>query len=148
MSWINKAKEIFRAEKPEHFTDFTHCEECAEHDQTLLQFDIDTIGLEQLGNPGWDPLCFCSPEGKIYYMPALIRLSLESIFDVYYLEQLLFHLEYEGFKNTFYQACSEPQRAFIVQFMAFLIANHAELLEQNLSVDEIFRVSEIWSGQA
>ena len=92
MDWIDRAKYLFKAPKPEHFTNFNHCEECEEHDQTLLALDIDIIGIDELGNPGWDPICFASPEGKKYYLPALIRLSLDTMMDEFYLDQFLFHL--------------------------------------------------------
>ena len=87
--------------KPAHFTNYQHCCECAEHDTTLLTADVNSIGLEQLGNPGWDPLCFTSAEGLVYYMPALIRLTLETMSTPQerYLEQLLFHLIYDGTEN-------------------------------------------------
>jgi hypothetical protein len=45
-------------ERPEHFTDFQHCCECAEHDELLRSRDLDTLRVEDVGNPGWDPLCF------------------------------------------------------------------------------------------
>ena len=76
MNWTQHAKQLFQMPKPEHFTNHCHCCECAEHDATLLAYDVDSIGREQLGNPGWDPSCFASVEGLLYYMPALIRLNL------------------------------------------------------------------------
>lgn len=65
MDWVNKAKELFASPKPGHFTNYQHCDECAEHDETLRSTDVDTIGLGELGNPAWDPICFCSSEGKL-----------------------------------------------------------------------------------
>jgi hypothetical protein len=65
--------------KPVHFTNYRHGCQCAEHDAVLTASDVNAIGLQQLGNPGWDPLCFTSAEGLLYYMPALIRLTLETM---------------------------------------------------------------------
>lgn len=79
MDWKQQAKLIFNVPKPAHFANYRHCCEGAEHDQTLLAFDVDSIGLAQLGNPGWDPLCFSSAEGLMYYLPALIRLTLDTM---------------------------------------------------------------------
>lgn len=79
------------AQRPEHFTNYKHCCECAEHDETLRSHDIDNIGLEELGHPGWDPICFITIEGYLYYMPALARLALGTG-EKYYLDQFLFHL--------------------------------------------------------
>jgi hypothetical protein len=39
-------------ERPAHFTDYTHCPECAEHDELLLSRDNDTLRIEHVGNPG------------------------------------------------------------------------------------------------
>ena len=79
MDWTQHAKRLFNVPKPEHFTNYRHCCECAEHDETLLAQDVNSIGIEQLGNPGWDPLCFISPEGFLYYLPALIRITLATM---------------------------------------------------------------------
>ena len=144
IDWKQRAKLIFNAPKPEHFTDYRHCCECAEHDQTLLAFDVDSIGLEQLGNPGWDPLCFSSPEGMIYYMPALVRLTVDS-FESYF-DQLLFHLIKDGPGNSLVSACSEEQRKFIAEFLEYLITERAEqIAEQVFASDDILRAHEIWS---
>jgi len=101
MDWKQQAKLIFNVEKPAHFVDSMHCSECAEHDQTLLAFDVDSIGLAQLGNPGWDPLCFSSAEGIRYYMPALVRLTLDTMEKPHetYIDQMLFHLLQDGMNN-------------------------------------------------
>ena len=144
IDWKQRAKQVFNTPKPEHFTDYRHCCECAEHDQTLLTFDVDSIGLEQLGNPGWEPICFSSPEGTIYYMPALVRLTIDS-FDSY-IDQLLFHLIKDGPRNSLVVACNEEQRKFIAEFLEYLIKEHAEQIDaQSFASDYILRAHEIWS---
>lgn len=87
--------------KPEHFADYRHCEECAEHDETLRSHDRDTLRVEHVNNPGWDPLCFCSEEGKAYYMPTLARFALAPLENEHdwYGCQLLFHLAGDGAKQ-------------------------------------------------
>jgi hypothetical protein len=147
IDWIHQAKLIFNLPKPEHFANYRHCCECAEHDQTLLAFDVDTIGLEQLGNPGWDPLCFSSPEGLIYYMPALVRLTLDTIDNPSqsYLDQLLFHLIKDGPGNNLVAACSQEQRNFVAEFLDYLITNHAEAIAaQVFAADDILKAHSIW----
>jgi hypothetical protein len=97
------------ANRPEHFTNFAHCCECAEHDDLLREKTRETITIKDVGNPGWDPLCFTSPDGIAYYFPALTRLALaEPTYDYgWYGNQLLFHL-YSGFReNNFYKFCNE-----------------------------------------
>ncbi|MBB3166831.1 DUF6714 family protein [Simiduia aestuariiviva] len=146
MDWINEAKRIFRIEKPEHFTNYTHCEECEEHDQTLNRSTIDSIGLDELGNPGWNPICFSSVEGKKYYMPSFIRLSLETMHSEFYLGQLLSCLEGDGKENKLYCACNAEQRSFITDFIEYIILHHTEQLEANGCEMEALKVQGIWSN--
>jgi len=144
MDWVEESKRLFKAIKPKHFTNFSHCEECAEHDETLILADIETIGLDELGNPGWDPICFCSEEGKKYYMPSFIRLSLDSIYNDFYFAQFLFHLEYDGENNKLLQSCSKNQRAFIASFVKYMIESFPVEIEKNICTDEVFRVYHLW----
>lgn len=146
MDWINEAKRIFCMDKPKHFTNYKHCEECEEHDQTLVNSSIDTISLEELGNPGWDPICFSSAEGKKFYMPALIRLSLETIDDDFYFGQLLFHLEADGANNNLFISCNSEQREYIKTFIEYIILQHSEQLVIQHYENEALRVQEIWSN--
>ena len=146
MDWVKTAKGIFDVPKPDHFTNFRHCDECAEHDRTLLSADVDTIGLDQLGNPGWDPICFASPEGKQYYLPALIRLSLETMTGDFYLETLLFHLAGNGTDNAFYLRCNAEQRNFIASFIAYVIEAYSGPIEDNFCTDNALNSYAIRSG--
>ena len=149
INWKQQARVIFNVPKPQHFTDYKHCCECAEHDQTLLAFDVDSIGLDQLGNPGWDPFCFSSPEGLLYYMPAIVRLTMDTIDNRHesYLDQMLFHLIKDGPGNTLVTACNEEQRTFIAQFLEHLITQHAEAIAGEVfASDDILRAHEIWSS--
>jgi hypothetical protein len=50
-------------QRPKHFTDYTHCCECAEHDVLLRSRNRGTLTVADVGNPGWDPLCFVTNEG-------------------------------------------------------------------------------------
>ncbi|WP_417446317.1 DUF6714 family protein [Kangiella sp.] len=146
MDWVGEAKRLFHMEKPRHFTDYKHCDECEEHDQTLINSTIDTISLDELGSPGWDPLCFATAEGKKYYMPSLIRLSLETMNNEFYFGQFLFHLEADGKGNELYMACNSEQRELIKAFVEYAILNYAEQLEDNGYQNEALKVQEIWSN--
>jgi hypothetical protein len=148
MSWLEESKALFAAPKPEHFTDHQHCEECFEHDQTLLNSTIDDIGMEELGNPGWDPMCFVEPAGFIYYFPTLVRLCLESSEERSYIGQFLFHINYDGPQNRYVLAFSEAQRRFVVRFLDHLLETRAELIALYGEEDELFTAIRIWSGQA
>ena len=61
---VKKANKVFPGEKPEPYTNYLNCDECAEPDETLKKSSIDTITLKELGNSGWAPVCFCSNHGK------------------------------------------------------------------------------------
>jgi hypothetical protein len=146
--WKEEARRTFKMAKPAHFTNYQHCCECAEHDETLLNSDVDTIGLEQLGNPGWDPLCFCSPETFIYYMPALVRLTLDTIEDPQksYVDQLVFHLIRDGSGNDLVKACNQEQRRFVSNFLEFLTNNYpAQLDDGAFTADDVLKAHVIWS---
>lgn len=148
MDWTQYAKELFNIPKPVHFTRYQHCCECAEHDATLLAYDVDTIGLAQLGHPSWDPLCFASVEALLYYMPALIRLTLETMDtpQEQYLPQLLFHLIRDGKDNDVVRACNPEQRGFVARFLEYVIDTYSTALDQSLYSDDMLTAYEIWSG--
>jgi hypothetical protein len=146
MNLVIKAKTVFGEKKPEHFTDFDHCEECHEHDQMLIKHDVDSIGLVQLGNPGWDPLCFSSPVGIKYYLPALIRLSLETVHKEFYFGQFLFHLEGDGPKNKLWLSCSKEQRELVAEFLDYMLCNHVEEIESECCSAEMLKCMQIWSA--
>ena len=79
--------------RPEHFTDPTHCEECADHDRTLLLYRRQNLPLKLIHNRAWDPICFVTPEAFRYLFPRLCELAYGTDAD-YYLDQFIFHLEY------------------------------------------------------
>jgi hypothetical protein len=149
MDWIQEAKRLFKVPKPAHFTNYRHYCECAEHDATLLVYDVDAIGLQQLGNPGWDPLCFAAVEGLLYYMPALIRLTLETMDTPQerYLDQLLFHLLRDGQDNDLVRACSSEQRAFIAGFLTHLMEQYSVEIDEGIfRSDDMLQAYEMWSS--
>ena len=148
MDWIQHAKQLFNVPKPMHFTNYRHCCECAEHDATLLAQDVNSISIEQLGNPGWDPLCFATPEGFLYYMSALVRLTLDTIHKPQerYLDQMLFHLMRDGRDNDVVRACSAEQRAFTAGFLAHVMDHYGTAMnEYTFLADDILNAYEIWS---
>ncbi|MGR9074239.1 MAG: hypothetical protein ACU833_14355 [Gammaproteobacteria bacterium] len=145
-SLIEKAKRLFgNLPRPEHFTDYRHCCECAEHDRTLRAHDPDTIGLEALGNPGWDPMCFATGEAFRYYFPAMVRLALEGTGGAYYSDQFLFHLTCGGCRNRRWQGFSPEQRRFVVEVLNALQENRAEEIERCFNADDLLKAVEIWS---
>lgn len=132
-------------EKPEHFCKL-HCEECEEHDRLLRQRDRTTITIEDVGNPGWDPISFISPEGMAYFMPALARLALSNPTREYswYGDQLIFHLKHGGASNPFLNFCNPMQRNAIGNFLIEM-QRFGRSIENRLSVPEgVVQAFDLW----
>jgi hypothetical protein len=132
--------------RPEHFVEHTHCRECAEHDATLLAREVSSLSHADVGSPGWDPVCFVTPEGFAYYLPALARLALAPEHPEWgwYGPQLLFHLAYDGKRNTRWARCTPEQRRAVAGLLEHIFATRAGMLEP---FDErpFFEAMEVWS---
>jgi hypothetical protein len=133
-------------ERPEHFTDFRHCCECAEHDDLLRSRDRDTLQLEDVGKPGWDPLCFTSAAGLLYLMPAMGRLALDapSAERGWYAPQLHFHLTYDGPANRILVASSMEQRRAVVGLLRHIVESRAGLCEDYDCRDDLLDAVALW----
>jgi hypothetical protein len=145
MNWIAESRKIFNTPKPEHFTNFTHCEECLEHDQVLLGSSVDSIDFEELGYPGWDPICHVDTEGFIYYFPAFVRLCISSNNDLSYISQFLFHINYDGKNNKYTLAFSKEQREFTLKFLEHLMETKLDVISLYGDEDMLLSAIEIWS---
>lgn len=120
-----------RVPRPEEFIRGTcHCDECLEHDLTLAAHTPASITLEELGNPGWDPMCFASDHAFRYYMPALIRLAFA---DEYYVDQLLFHLNSPGRV----EAMTAPEAQAVQAALWALVENKGQTVLDNLNAQFI-----------
>ena len=109
--------------KPRHFTDHTHCEECAEHDELLRRRNRGTLSFDDIGNPGWNPLCFSSAEGIFCFMPTLARMAIEPVLEGHGWrgDVLPFHLWTDGAQNRLLAAASPKQRSAIAEMLAHFI---------------------------
>jgi len=144
-------KEAFALRRrPVHFTNFKHCDECAEHDQLLRSRDLDSLSYDDVGNPGWDPICFVSEEGFAYFMPALARLALSGQAESHdwYGSQLLFHLCYDGPNNRRLLACAPEQRRAVVALLEHIVETRAKLADDHNATDALFQAIDIWSNES
>lgn len=133
--------------RPEQFTPREHCEECAEHDETLRRFDPDTIGLTELGNPGNDPMCYVTPEAFRYYFPALVRLALDSGSGPdSYLGPFLFHVLNDGENNLSFRNFTKPQREATLAVLRHLRTNKARDIEAWALQGELDDAIALWTG--
>jgi hypothetical protein len=132
--------------RPDHFTNFRHCCECAEHDELLRSRDRETLGIEDVGNPGWDPLCFTSAECLLYFLPALGRLALEQPADNlnWYGPQLHFHLTYADTSNRILGAASPEQRRAVAHLLTHIVETRAALCETWSCREDLLAAAELW----
>ena len=61
--------------RPEYFTDISHCPECADHNNTMKKYNLDELGVNEIGNLCLSPLSFLTEEAFGYVMPRLIELA-------------------------------------------------------------------------
>jgi hypothetical protein len=142
---LERARAPFRRSlKPRHFTNYTHCKECQEHDDLLRKREANSLTIEDIGNPGWDPICYISPEGFEYYFPAFVRLTLSDS-RMSYLSQLLFHLSYQGAKNRHFQHFSPKLRAEVAFVLRHLSENHPEIVDYLGCGEDLQKALSIWS---
>jgi len=132
--------------KPDHFGNYLHCEECAEHDQLLRDRTRETLTIEEVGNAGWDPLCFSSAAGIAYYFPKLARLAISPLTyeQGWYGDQLLFHLTHGGTDNRFLQFCNSRQRRAVGHLLAHFEENPAGQEERLSSDDGLVQARALW----
>ena len=146
MDYFTKAKQIFDMPRPDSFMDNpSHCEECKEVEEKAQRNTLDSLTIEEAGI-SWASLhCFLNAQGFLYYMPAFIRLCLESSKDNSYIGSFFFALSYGQERNTILSACSEEQRAFIFEFTTWFYDNYAEVIGFWLAEDDVEQTMEIWA---
>jgi hypothetical protein len=136
-------------ERPEHFANYLHCEECAEHDAVLVSHDRATLTVDHVANPGWDPIGFCSTPGKAYYLPSLVQFALQgSADDSPYLMQLIHHLEWNGADNALVSYCSKDQRRAMAAFLEHVVETRTAYLASHDPFDQVLRTYTYWSADS
>jgi hypothetical protein len=76
-------------ERPEHFTNHEHCDECADADAFFASHTVESLGLLEVPMETL-PLSFLTPHGFRYFLPGLL-LQLER--DPHAAGDILFQLE-------------------------------------------------------
>ena len=134
-------------ERPEHFTNHRHCDECWEHDELLRERDRDTLAIEDVGSQAWNPITMATPEGFAYYLPALARLALSEetgTFDWYgYI--ILFELRWNGPRNERWQYCDDAQRRAVCRLLEYLYEARQESIKAYECSYELMEALETWS---
>lgn len=143
---IDEASKVFgQVPRPEHFTDHTHCCECAEHDEVLQRFTPDIITREALGHAGWDPITFATDTGFRYYLPALIRMALTKSGQEYYIDQFLSQVIRDGPRNSRWLACTTQERRVVLKALNTLLEEQTDDIDNWLDADRLMQAIEIWS---
>jgi len=137
--------------KPEHFTDYTHCDECNEHNNTLRARTRETLRRSELGNCGWDPITFSSAEGIGYFFPALARFAL--LPDVWrdnswYACQLFSHMAWDGAENRFLAWCSSAQHSAVYALLEHLSATRADAVARYACQGDLQSALTVWRPPA
>ena len=133
MNMYNNLYKCFASRmRPVHFTDYTHCEECAEHDATLRASDNDSISFQDVGNIAYSPISFISIEGFLYYLPGLARLA-GGIEDEYFLDTFLVYLECQERRNSL----NEHERKTLSDYLVYLKETIIESIQENLDSEDL-----------
>lgn len=130
---INDAYRAFSSfSRPEHFTDYTHCDECEEHDNTMRSCSLSEIGSNHVGNPGWSPIPFFTEQAFGYVMPRLLELALTNGINAHgepFVFQYLLALtplpEHRKFNNF------TPEQAAVVLKSLYYIRDHMGAVVEN-----------------
>ena len=141
---LKKINDAFGATpRPEHFTDYHHCPECAEHDELLRSRNLETLSRADVGNVGWDSIYSVTYQGFEYWMPALARLVLEPEIEQYdwYLPQLLFHLNDRG-------AASPQQYNAVTQFLVHIKDTRPALIDKYDVKEELKNTIDLWANNS
>jgi hypothetical protein len=145
---LDAVEQAFRScVRPEHFTNYNHCDECEEHDELLRSRDLHTLSIRDVGNIGWDPICFVSPEGFAYYFPALARLALAQPDEVgWYGSQLLFHLSCDRAQERI-SACTPDQRNAVNAYLHHLLETRLQTARMYMCDDDLLQTIALWSAE-
>lgn len=137
--------------RPEHFTNHTHCQECAEYDELLQARAPDTLTIEDIGNVASDPICFVGDAGFAYFFPGLARLALAdtNASASWYPAQLLFHLTNDWEKNCRLRALNPDQRRAVADLLRHIVLTRTERIDEYHPTfpDEFLYAVEMWSGE-
>ena len=131
-------------QRPEHFTDFTHCSECAEHDALLRSRSRGELRTADVSNPGWNPICFVSNEAFAYLVPDLVRLALQPTKSDWSFPNLLFHLTNEDERNRYLTLFTARERSALLAFLRHVAATRGPALETFLPTGAIAPAIDLW----
>lgn len=136
--------------RPQHFTDFAHCAECAEHDERLQACRGRRLELEDVAYVAFDPFCVALPETFAWFFPALATLALgePSQEHGWFGTQLLFHLAEPRRANGFHAHCTPAQRDAVAALLRHLLDTRAALIDTDRATDAFLDCYRFWTEPA
>jgi len=144
---IDRAFALFQnVERPAHFTDFTHCCECQEHDEVLLASTPATISRSDLGTMAWDPITFTTGAGFRYYIPGLIRVVLTETGDSSYYDQFLWHMASLEQVKERCPDITDEECEIISETLEYLLNHRTTEIDEECLADTLLSTVEWWSG--
>lgn len=135
--------------RPEHFTDYEHCDECAEHDETMQSADLETLTAAHMGTGGWSPLSFLTEEAFGYYMPRLMELALIEDRNVHgepFATLIMFHLNPTSDYDRF-SAYTPSQCEAILDALLYIQKRHRETIVEYLFDEDLEPAIEYWRSR-
>lgn len=118
--------------RPNHFTDYSHCNECFEHNEALCAKDNDLITFKDVGNISYSPISFISISGFLYYLPGLARLA-SGTGDEYFLDTFLIYLD----NNERRMALSREERQALAEYLIHLKDILLQSIQENLDEEDL-----------
>ena len=98
-----------------------------------------------MGNSGWDPICYITAEGYKYYFSALVRLAINDIDTLEYIDLFLYGLVTNGADNMRFSIFSEDQKKFVQNLLIELVDSIPESKIKSSFLDKDFdRALEYW----
>lgn len=133
--------------RPEHFTNYTHCDECWEHDELLRGRTRESLSISDVGSQAWNPITMATPEGFAYFLPALARLAFEPPPEKldWYGYIILFELRWDGPRNDRWRYCDRAQRSAVCALLEHIYTTRKESIALYDCAYELMEALEIWS---
>jgi hypothetical protein len=132
--------------RPERFTVADGDPEAMDHEALLSSRDLETLRLEDVNRPGYNPMTECLLPGYSYYFPALARLALVPPVDPWnwYASLLLDKLRLHEDGNDFYSYCNPAQRAAVAGLLRHIVETRASTVSASLDPEDFVQCLKSW----
>ena len=138
---VEKVRRAFQSSpRPDHFTNYTHCPECKEHDDLLRSRTWETLTHKDV-RYSWSPLDFLGPDAFRYWIPAFLRLCLIQDEDGF-LDQFLRILAAP--ESPQFSLLTSEEREAVVQFLRHLVWWRPDLVAGRDAFEEVLRAWQAW----